>query len=58
VIVDTGDHLHLGAVEEIEAPDDVHLPQLHRSRALPALVVRARPLACFGVDEAWRTSVR
>jgi hypothetical protein len=39
VVVDAGDDLDLGAVGEVEPPDDVHLPQLHRTRALPALVV-------------------
>jgi len=37
VVVDTSDHLHLGAVGEIEPAHDVHLPEFHGLGPLPRL---------------------
>jgi hypothetical protein len=51
VVVDAGDDFHLGAISQEEATDDVHLPQLHRARALPALVVRAWSAPRSRLDE-------
>ena len=48
VVVDAGDHLHLGAVGQIEATHDVHLPELHGLGPFPPLVVRTGPLAWGG----------
>jgi hypothetical protein len=51
VIIDAGQHLALGAVVEEDPADNVHLPELHGARTLPALV-GAQPLALLlGLDE-------
>ena len=44
--------IELTAVGEMHAAHDVHLPELHRACALPALVVLGLPPARLGVDEA------
>jgi hypothetical protein len=52
VVVDPGERVALGPVSEEDPPDEVHLPQLHRARALPALVVLAATCAHARLDEA------
>jgi hypothetical protein len=52
VVVDAGDHLHLGAVGQIEPAHDVHLPELHGLRPLPPLVVRLGSLARSGLEQS------
>src|SRR3984957_8924715 len=52
MVIDAGDHLDLGAVEEEEPADDVHLPQLHGPATFPAPVVSPRPLAGGGLNQA------
>ncbi|TWG07568.1 hypothetical protein FHU35_11185 [Saccharopolyspora dendranthemae] len=44
VIIDTGDQLAPGAVDQHHRAHDVHLPQLHRLAALPAPKVLPPPL--------------
>ncbi len=44
VIVDAGEHLALPPVGEVDATDQVELPQVHRRLALPALVLARVPL--------------
>src|SRR5271170_4020613 len=51
VVVDARHDLDLGAVLQEEPTDDVHLPQLHGPRALPALVVRALLLSTLRLDQ-------
>jgi hypothetical protein len=51
VVIDAGHGTERGAVGEIDAPDHVHLPELHRARAFPALVVRALAATRLGLDE-------
>jgi hypothetical protein len=51
VVIDAGDHLDLGAVEEEEPADDIHLPELHGPAAFPALVVSPGPLAGGGLNQ-------
>lgn len=51
MVIDPGDHRQLDAAGQIDATHDVHLPQLHRARALPALVVVAPTAPRLGFDE-------
>ena len=51
MIVDAGHNFHLGAVGQIEAAHDVHLPELHGLGPLPPLVVRSGSLAGGGLEE-------
>jgi len=51
VIIDAGDHLALAAVGQIDPADQVHLPQVHRRLALPALVLTTVALL-LGLDQA------
>ena len=44
VIIDPRHDLRLGPIREADPPDDVHLPQLHRPRPFPTLVIRTLPL--------------
>lgn len=49
VIINTRDDLRLAAVDEADATNDVHLPQLHRPRPLPTPIVVTLPFArCWG----------
>jgi len=58
VVIDPGQAFELGAVFEVEAADEVELPQLHGSRALPALVVLLRRQRFRGVMSPWRARAR
>ena len=51
VVIDARHDLRLGAVGQANAADDVHLPQLHRPAAFPALVVAAFAFARLGRDQ-------
>jgi hypothetical protein len=48
VIVYAGEDRQLGAVAKVDAAHDIELPQLHRTRPLPALVVVAPAPAGLG----------
>ena len=52
MIIDPGDDLHLTAVSQERARGDVHLPQLHRDRAFPPLVVLPPAPARLRLDQA------
>jgi hypothetical protein len=51
VVVDPGDDLALGTVGEQDAAHHVHLPQLHGTGVLPALVVVQPAPPGLGVDQ-------
>src|SRR6185437_1167344 len=52
VVIDARECGELGAIREEEPPDDVHLPQLHRVAAFPALVVLTPTTPRRGLDQA------
>jgi len=52
MIVDALHDLRLRPVRKADTADDVHLPQLHRPRPLPPLVVTAATLAGLWDDHA------
>lgn len=52
VIIKAGHRRQLGAVGQVDPPDDVHLPQLHRPRPLPPRVIRPPTLPLRRVDQA------
>ena len=51
VVVDPGDDLALAAVGQEQARGHVHLPQLHRRRALPAAVLVPAPAPRHRLDQ-------
>jgi hypothetical protein len=51
VVVDPGDDLALAAVGQEQAGSHVHLPQLHRRRALPAAVLVTAPAPRHRLDQ-------
>jgi hypothetical protein len=52
VVVHTGDNLGLGSVGQLDAVDDVELPQLHRHLTLPAPVVLPPTATRYCLDQA------
>ncbi len=44
VVIDPRHDLRLGPIDDAHPADDVHLPQLHRPRSFPPLVIRPLPL--------------
>jgi hypothetical protein len=52
VVVDTGDHLGLGAAGQPNPADDVRWPQFHRPVAFPPPVVLPLATAGHGIDQA------
>jgi hypothetical protein len=52
VVIDPGDHLDLGAVDQEQVPDDVELPQRHRGVTFPTLVVLPAASPAAGLDQA------
>ncbi len=51
VVVDPGEHLALPPVGEEHPTDDIHLPQLHRAAAFPALESAVAPAPGRRVDQ-------
>jgi hypothetical protein len=50
-VIDPSHRRQLAAVGQPDPPDDVQLPQLHRSGAFPALGVLATPAPLLGLDQ-------